>query len=176
VARKKPYYPTRAELAEGAKPPPAVPPSFILKLLTGRSGHRLDRWLVSWTGFSVISWQAARDRGIAYQRSLLLTTTGRKTSLKRSVVLPYVTFEEGLVVVASNGGGPRNPSWLENLRANPGCEVIVSRRKRSAVAAIPQGNERIRLLDKVAITRPQVHNYEYHAGRHGRTLELAVLK
>jgi len=176
MAREKPYYPTRAELQTGATPPPAVPPSRRLRLMTGRVGHTIDRWLVRWTGFSVISWQAARDRGIAYQRSLLLTTTGRKTGMKRSVVLPYVAVEEGLVVVASNGGGPRNPAWLENLRANPGCEVVVSRRKRSAVAAIPQGNERIRLLDKVAITRPQVHNYEYHAGKHGRTLELAVLK
>jgi len=143
--------------------------------MTGRFGHAIDRWLVRWTGFSAISWQAARDRGIPYQRSLLLTTIGRKTGRRRSVVLPYVCDNGRLVVVASNGGGPKNPAWLENVRTNPDCEIVVSRRKRSAIGAIPDGGERNRLIDVVAATRPQVYNYEYHAQQHNRLLEVVVL-
>lgn len=175
MADEKPYYPTREELKAGVAPPPAVPPSRMLRLMGNFSN--LDRWAVRWTGFSFISWQAARDRGIPYQHSLLLTSIGRKTGLKRSAVLPYVPDDQGgLIVVASNGGRPNNPAWLENIRTNPQCEIVVNRRKRSASGSIPSGKERERLLDMVAVTRPQVYNYEYHAAQHGRLLEIVVLK
>lgn len=176
MARAKPYYPTRAELEAGVPPAPAVPPSRALRWMTGPIGHALDKWAVRWTGLSFISWQAARDRGIPYQHSLLLTTTGRKTGQKRSVVLPYVRDDRSLVVVGSNGGGARNPAWLENIRADPRCEITVARRRRAALGTIPTGAERERLLDVVAVRRPQIFNYEFHARQHGRVLEMVVLR
>lgn len=176
MGRGKPSYPTRAELEAGAEPIEAVPASRLLKWMTGPAGHALDRWAVRHIGYSFISWQAARDRGIAYQPSLLLATIGRKSGKKRAVVLPYVADGDRLVVVASNAGRAKAPAWVGNLRANPGCTVVLNRRERAMRARIAEGDERDRLMDVVAVRRPQVHNYDYHARRHGRRLDLAVLE
>ena len=175
MGRAKPRYPTRAEFEAGAEPVEAVPPSRLLKMMTGPIGHRFDHWLVRHLGVSMISWQAARDRGIAYQPSLLLTTIGRKSGIERSVVLPYVRDGDRLIVVASNAGGAKAPAWLGNLLSNPSCTAIVDRQAHRLRASVPDGDERDRLIDVVAVTRPHVYNYEYHARRNGRRLELAVL-
>jgi deazaflavin-dependent oxidoreductase (nitroreductase family) len=176
MSRVRPRYPTRAEFEAGAEPVEAVPASRLLKLMTGPLGHRLDRWAVRHIGFSLISWQAARDRGIAYQSSLLLTTIGRKTGEKRPVVLPYARDGDRLVVVASNAGGAKAPAWVGNLIANPGCTIVVNRRECAALGSIAEGAERDRLMDVVAVRRPHVYNYEYHARRNGRRLDLIVLE
>lgn len=176
MAKAKPRYPTRAEFEAGAAPVEAVPASRLLKWMTGPVGHALDRWAVRHTGLSFISWQAARDRGIAYQPSLLLTTIGRKSGAPRPVVLPYVRDGERLVVVASNAGRAKAPAWVGNLLAHPACTVIVARRARAMLARVAQGEERERLMDIVAVRRPQVYNYEYHARQNGRRLDLVVLE
>lgn len=177
MGRGKPRYPTRAELEAGAPPVEAVPASRLLKWMTGPVGHKLDRWAVRHTGYSFISWQAARDRGIAYQPSLLLLTTiGQKSGEKRPVVLPYVADGERLVVVASNAGRAKPPAWVGNLIANPDCAVVLSRRERAMRARVAEGEERERLMDVVAVRRPLVYNYEYHARRNGRRLDLVVLE
>lgn len=172
---RKPRYPTRAEFEAGAGPVEAVPRSRLLRLMTGPLGHRLDRWCVRHTGLSFISWQAARDRGIPYQPSLLLTTMGRRSGIRRSVVLPYVADGDRLVVVASNAGGAKAPAWVGNLTACPLCEVIVGRRRRAMRGYVAKDAERDRLMDIVAARRPHVYNYEYHARRNGRCLDLVIL-
>ncbi len=170
-----PRYPTRAELESGAQTVEAVPKSIVLRAMTSDLGHALDKASVYWIGFSFISWQAARLRGIAYQPSLLLETTGRKSGQVRTCVLPYVRVGSDFVVAGSNAGRPHDPHWVANLRACPVCRIRVSRRTQSAHARIADGAERDALLEAVAQTRPHVHNYDAHARRHGRRLELAVL-
>jgi deazaflavin-dependent oxidoreductase (nitroreductase family) len=172
---RKPRYPTRADFEAGAEPVEAVPRTRMLRLMTGPLGHRLDRWCVRYIGLSFISWQASRDRGIPYQPSLLLTTTGRKSGIRRSVVLPYVAHGDRLVVVASNAGRAKAPSWVGNLRARPLCQVIVGRRRRVMLGHVAEGADRDRLMDIVAARRPHVYNYEYHARRNGRHLDLVIL-
>lgn len=53
-----------------------------------------------------------------------LTTIGRKSGQKRSVILTS-PWQEGdtIVVVASRGGDPQNPAWYHNVCANPDVEV-----------------------------------------------------
>jgi deazaflavin-dependent oxidoreductase (nitroreductase family) len=58
---------------------------------------------------------------------LLLTTTGRKTGKKRTTPLLYVSDGNNLTVVASNGGRPKDPSWLFNLKKNPEAEVRIKK-------------------------------------------------
>lgn len=56
--------------------------------------------------------------------SLELTTIGRKTGERRSVMLTSPVQEDGtIVIVASRGGTDRHPAWLHNLRANGDVEV-----------------------------------------------------
>lgn len=55
---------------------------------------------------------------------LELTTTGRKTGRRHTVILASPLQEDGtIVVVASRGGDPRHPAWFLNLRDDPTVEV-----------------------------------------------------
>lgn len=54
----------------------------------GKSGHR-------WSGLD----------------TLLITTRGRKTGVLRRTALIYGRDGERYIVVASNGGKPKNPAW-----------------------------------------------------------------
>jgi deazaflavin-dependent oxidoreductase (nitroreductase family) len=54
---------------------------------------------------------------------LLLTTTGHKSGLKRTVPLLYLKDGARYFVVASKGGFPTDPAWYANLKANPEVEV-----------------------------------------------------
>jgi deazaflavin-dependent oxidoreductase (nitroreductase family) len=67
-------------------------------------------------------------------RTLLLRTTGRQSGLNRTNALSYFRDGDAYLVVASNGGRPRPPSWLANLTADPGVEIQVGRRRHRAVA------------------------------------------
>ncbi|MDQ6840758.1 MAG: nitroreductase family deazaflavin-dependent oxidoreductase [Actinomycetota bacterium] len=55
-----------------------------------------------------------------------LTTTGRKSGQRRSVMLTS-PLQEGstIVVVASRGGDDHHPAWFLNLRDDPDVEVVV---------------------------------------------------
>jgi deazaflavin-dependent oxidoreductase (nitroreductase family) len=61
--------------------------------------------------------------------TLLLRTTGRLSGLTRSNALTYARDGDAYLVVASNGGSPRPPSWLANITAHPDCEIQVGRRR-----------------------------------------------
>lgn len=54
---------------------------------------------------------------------LLLHTVGAKTGARRTNSLAYYRDGNDYLVVASNGGGPRNPGWYHNLRAHPRIEI-----------------------------------------------------
>jgi len=56
---------------------------------------------------------------------LLLTTTGRKSSKTRTLPLGLFERPSGYLVVASNGGQPRHPSWYLNLGSSPQAAVQV---------------------------------------------------
>jgi deazaflavin-dependent oxidoreductase (nitroreductase family) len=54
---------------------------------------------------------------------LLLTTTGAKSGQPRLSPLSCKRIDGKLVIIAGNGGGDINPSWVSNLRANPNAHV-----------------------------------------------------
>lgn len=62
---------------------------------------------------------------MAGRQVLLLTTTGAKTFLPRTVVIGYRPYGEHLAVIASANGAERSPAWLHNLKANPVATVEV---------------------------------------------------
>jgi deazaflavin-dependent oxidoreductase (nitroreductase family) len=65
---------------------------------------------------------------------LLLHSIGAKTGAARTNSLAYFRDGNEYVVVASNGGAPRNPAWYHNLRAHPDTEINLGP-KRIRVAA-----------------------------------------
>ncbi|MBF6331760.1 nitroreductase family deazaflavin-dependent oxidoreductase [Nocardia transvalensis] len=66
--------------------------------------------------------------------TLLLRTVGRRTGLARVNALTYARDGADYVVVASNGGSPRPPGWLANVKAKPECEIQVGRRRTPVTA------------------------------------------
>jgi deazaflavin-dependent oxidoreductase (nitroreductase family) len=73
-----------------------------------------------------------------------MTTTGRKTGLPREV--PLYGYEDGdrLVIVGSWAGGPRDPDWVGNLRADPRASVKRGREVVAMRATEVEGKERER--------------------------------
>lgn len=52
-----------------------------------------------------------------------VTMTGAKSGRTLTIPLMYVPWEEGVLLVASQGGAPRNPVWYGNLVKHPDIEV-----------------------------------------------------
>jgi F420H(2)-dependent quinone reductase len=66
---------------------------------------------------------------------LLLEHVGRKSGKRFTTPLVYLADGPRLIVVASQGGLPRDPQWLLNLRAAPETAVILKREGRRQVRA-----------------------------------------
>jgi len=77
--------------------------------------------------------------------TLRLTTTGRRTGRRRSVIIGY--FEDGpnLVSLAMNGWGEGEPAWWLNLRTHPDATVDLVDGRRLVRGRAATGDERLRL-------------------------------
>jgi deazaflavin-dependent oxidoreductase (nitroreductase family) len=53
----------------------------------------------------------------------MVTTTGRRSGQPRSVTIPFFKDGEAYVFVGSNAGAPKDPDWVQNMRANPQATV-----------------------------------------------------
>ena len=91
---------------------------------------------------------------------LLLTTTGAKSGEARVSPLVYTTDAGRIVIVASNGGSDRHPSWYYNMIANPQTTVEVGEETYQANAIITDPAERRRLFDLHAERFPGFKDYE----------------
>lgn len=60
---------------------------------------------------------------------MLVTMTGAKSGKKRVIPLMHVPYKEGVIIVASQGGAPKNPVWYNNLVANPEVDVQYKSKK-----------------------------------------------
>ncbi|GAA1845052.1 hypothetical protein GCM10009836_25690 [Pseudonocardia ailaonensis] len=144
--------------------------------MRGKWGTRLDKWSVRRLGFSVILGQVSLSRHVPLAPALLLETVGRRSGLAREVVLPYTPAGgRDMLVVGSNGGGPTDPLWVHNVRADPDVVVTVGRRRLRATARITTGDERDRLLALASERRPHVRAYDSGAASHERVMALVVL-
>ena len=61
-----------------------------------------------------------RDTGLPV---ILVTHTGNKTGAVRKTPLMRVKDGDSYVLVGSQGGAPKDPVWVHNLRANPKIEL-----------------------------------------------------
>jgi deazaflavin-dependent oxidoreductase (nitroreductase family) len=96
---------------------------------------------------------------------LLLDHVGAKSGQRRTTPLVYMPDREDLLVVASKGGHPKNPSWLHNLRAHPDTEVQIGTRRRKVRAREADAEERRRLWPKAAEYNPHWSRYRRRTSR-----------
>ncbi len=79
---------------------------------------------------------------------LLLTTVGRRSGQPRTTPLVYsTTDDDGMIVVASNGGADTDPLWFRNLQAHRYATVEAGSHCFTVRTTIVDGEDRARLLD-----------------------------
>ena len=113
-----------------------LPPRWFIRLV-----WRSHRALLRLSGGRVGLWSPKVGRwGTAR-----LTTTGRRTGQRRSVVIGY--FEDGsnLITLAMNGWADPEPAWWLNLKAHPEATVDLANESRAVRARAAEGDERLRL-------------------------------
>jgi deazaflavin-dependent oxidoreductase (nitroreductase family) len=96
---------------------------------------------------------------------LLLSTEGRSTGESRTTPLIHRTDADRWVVVASKGGAPENPSWFENLLANPNATIEVRAEEIPVRASVAEGEERSRLWKLMAEVWPAYDDYQAKTDR-----------
>jgi deazaflavin-dependent oxidoreductase (nitroreductase family) len=114
------------------------------------------------------------ERGYEWRGTeiLLLTTTGRRSGQERTLPLIHRADDGRWVVVASKGGWPANPSWYENLRANPDATIQVKDEIIPVRAGTAEGEERARLWSLMTEVWP---DYDSYQARTEREIPVVVL-
>ena len=82
---------------------------------------------------------------LAGTRPLLLTTTGAKSGLPRTVVLGFRRSGEDYIAIASNNGNDVAPAWFRNLQANPIATIEIGTDKFKARGRVAAPHERPKL-------------------------------
>jgi deazaflavin-dependent oxidoreductase (nitroreductase family) len=89
------------------------------------------------------------DGPFAGRPLLLLSTTGAKSGQSRTSPMMYVKDGDRLLVIASNIGAPKHPSWYHNLVAHPDVTVEVGAETYEATANVTKGAERQRVWNMI---------------------------
>ena len=107
---------------------------------------------------------------------LLLTTTGAKSGAKRTTPLVYHRIDGRLLIIASTGGGPRNPGWFDNLAKNPAVTVELGGKTWDGRAVVLSGAERDLLFAAVLKATPTFGRYQERTERTIPVVELLPVK
>jgi deazaflavin-dependent oxidoreductase (nitroreductase family) len=104
-----------------------------------------------------------RDTGLPV---IIVTHSGNKTSAIRKTPLMRVKDGDRYVLIASQGGAPKDPVWVHNLRANPQVELrdeTVQRPMR--VREVKDAAERNRLWALAVAAYPPYAEYQARTAR-----------
>ncbi len=96
---------------------------------------------------------------------IYLTTTGAKSGLLHSTPVLCIPDGENLILVGSNWGNPKNPSWAYNLRANPQTQVRKGKTVKDFSARELGGDERAAYWQKAVRFYPPYVSYEQRSNR-----------
>jgi deazaflavin-dependent oxidoreductase (nitroreductase family) len=109
------------------------PPRWVLKAMT-----RMHVALHRMTGGRLFNTLTGDD-------VCFVTMTGAKSGRRLTVPLMYVPHSGGVLLVASQGGAPKNPVWYNNLVQHPDIEVNHRGRPMTLKARLAKGEEKAAL-------------------------------
>jgi deazaflavin-dependent oxidoreductase (nitroreductase family) len=93
--------------------------------------------------------------------TLLLNHVGRKSGTRFTTPLLYLADGPRLVIVASQGGLPKNPQWFHNLVANPETTVeLRGERSRAVRARVADPAERAALWPRLVELYADFESYQ----------------
>jgi len=102
----------------------------------------------------------------------VLETTGAKSGAPRRNAIIYFHDGERVIIVASNAGSPRHPSWYHNLRARPDVMFGGIPMRAAAVEDEAERERLWRLADRVF---PAFASYRRDAARVNRAIPIVQL-
>ena len=110
------------------------------------SGSSPPRWLIkTMTRVHVLLHRLTGGRffnKLAGDDVCFVTMTGAKSGRTLTIPLMYVPHGEGVLLVASLGGAPKNPVWYGNLVKHPDIEVNHRGRRMKLRARLATGDEK----------------------------------
>ena len=104
-----------------------------------------------------------RDTGLPV---IIVTNRGRKTGAIRKTPLMRAMDGRNYILVASQGGAPKNPRWYHNLKAEPNVEIRDETQVHSMrVREVVDPGERQRLWDIAVAAFPPYQEYQEKTDR-----------
>ena len=103
-----------------------------------------------------------RDTGLPV---VIVTNRGAKTGAVRKTPLMRVEHEGKYLAVGSQGGAPKNPVWVYNLRANPQVVVQDGPRTEEMTAREVSGEERAAWWERAVAAYPPYAEYQTRTDR-----------
>ena len=99
-----------------------------------------------------------RDTGLPV---IIVTHTGHKTGAVRKTPLMRVKAGNGYVLIASQGGAPKDPEWVHNLRVDPMVELRdLSVVQKMCAREVKDETERSRLWVAAVAAFPPYAEYQ----------------
>ena len=105
--------------------------------------------------------------------TLLLSFTGRKSGLKRTIPIIFTPVGDAIVIIASKGGSATHPKWYLSLLDDPEVEVQIKDRVFAATARTAASPEREALWAEAVKAWP---NYGLYQSRTTRVIPVVVLE
>ena len=104
-----------------------------------------------------------RDTGLPV---IIVTNRGRKTGAIRKTPLMRAMDGRNYILVASQGGAPKNPRWYHNLKAEPNVEIRDETQVHSMrVREVVDPGERQRLWDIAVAAYAPYQEYQEKTDR-----------
>jgi len=103
-----------------------------------------------------------RDTGLPV---VIVTNRGAKTGAVRKTPLMRVEHEGSYAAVGSQGGAPKNPVWVYNLRKNPQVVVQDGGQTREMTARELTGDERAAWWERSVAAFPPYAEYQQRTDR-----------
>ncbi len=138
-------------------------------LLFARVLHRVDK----------LAYKLTRGRytfasALVGIQVVMLTTTGARSGLPRTVPVLSLQTADGFVVIASNFGQAHHPGWYYNLRADSRATLAIRGAEHTVCTVEASGDLRARIWVEALKVFPGYSEYERRASN--REIALFVLE
>ena len=126
----------------------------------------------AWNQKTIDEWHAKKGRGVGMWGDHVLLMTARGAKSGEPIVTPLVFGRDGddYIIVASKGGAPSNPQWLNNLRHSPEVDVEApsdngTESFKASAHMVGDRAERDRLFKHMTAIWPSYADYEKRTDR-----------
>jgi deazaflavin-dependent oxidoreductase (nitroreductase family) len=129
------------------------PPRWLLKLFT-----RINVFVYKLSGGRLMD-------ELSGMPIVLVKMTGARSGKTIEIPLMHVPHEKGFILVASQGGAPKNPAWYHNLVKHPEIEIRFRGETRRLTARRVDDEEKAKLWPICVEYYPPYEEYQQRTER-----------